>query len=66
MPGSSPVVTPTARPEVTDGYEGHRCLTCIHASVCAVASAIRSLGADGQVVISKCAAFFEIPTEPKA
>lgn len=61
---SSPVAPRATRPEVVDGFETHLCVTCVHVSVCAVPVAIRSLGAEGQIVISKCAAFFEIPTEP--
>jgi hypothetical protein len=48
-------------PEAVDTYETrHLCLTCVHASVCAIASTVRALGADGQVVISKCAAFYAL------
>jgi hypothetical protein len=56
--------TSAKAPEVADGYETHLCVTCIHATVCAVAAAVRTLGADGQLVISKCAAFYALPTEP--
>lgn len=42
----------------------HLCLKCVHASTCAVAASVRLLGAEGQIVISKCAAFFELPKEP--
>lgn len=50
--------------EVADTYDTHHlCLRCVHASTCALTAAINSLGAEGQIVISKCAAFFETPTE---
>ncbi len=42
------------------------CDTCLHAPVCAVASAINVLGATGQIVISKCEAFATLGTEAPA
>lgn len=45
-------------PEIVENYDTHHlCLRCIHAVVCALPVAIRSLGADGQVIVSTCAAF---------
>jgi len=56
---------PTTRsqrpPEILETYETHHlCLRCVHSVVCAVPAAIRSLGADGQVILSKCAAFVSL------
>lgn len=62
------VPRPSGRLNIAESYErDHLCLGCVHASVCAVAASVRLLGADGQLVISKCAAYFEVTTsEAKA
>lgn len=54
-------------PTAVESYEtAHLCLKCIHASVCALPAAIRTLGAEGQIVISKCAAFFSVDDVEKS
>ena len=43
--------------------EAHLCNKCLHAPVCAIASAIRQLGGDGEVVLSVCGAFATLGIE---
>lgn len=47
-----------ARVERARAYEtDHKCLTCVHEPVCAIVTAIKQVGAEGDVVISSCGAF---------
>lgn len=68
VPTSIDDVTPEARDKRLELAaavdEQHLCSGCLHAPVCAVASAVRVLGADDQIVISKCGAFVEMPEDP--
>jgi len=53
---------PPARPESLPLAPGDPlCPACCHAPVCAVAAAIRVLGAEGQIVVSRCPAFECLP-----
>lgn len=56
----------TAKAAVVEAEKEHRCNTCLHLPICAVASAIRVLGAEGLIVISKCgaAAPFDVVEAP--
>lgn len=55
-----------AKAAIVEAEKEHRCNTCLHLPICAVASAIRVLGAEGLIVISKCgaAAPFEVVDAP--
>jgi hypothetical protein len=57
-----------AKAAVEEAAKEHRCNSCLHLPICAVASAIRVLGAEGLIVISKCgaAAPFDVVPEPGA
>ena len=49
-----------AAPEQADppvAAAGHLCSTCTHARICAVAIAIRSTGAEGDIAIGRCGSF---------
>ncbi len=50
----------SARVDRARTYEtDHLCLRCIHAPICAVVTAVRHVGAEGDIVISACGVFQE-------
>lgn len=63
-----PVVEPAQSPEAIrsealrveaarDFETNHLCLTCMHSRICVVAAAVRSVDAEGDLVISRCGVF---------